>query len=150
MKEVKEDEWLKERLAYIKGLKSKTNPQELIALLAEKNDKTPSEKNLLAEAIQVEKANIRTAELNAKFTNKINAKKKAEAEKERKARTHELCNLGGLAIMAGLAETKTGKPTINKSALMGGWLAMAKMSPEDPRFKDWIRAGDAFFAEQNK
>jgi len=47
------------------------------------------------------------------------------AKAERTARTHELCNSAGLLILAGLVDTKTGKPAIDKGELLGApWVLL--------------------------
>jgi hypothetical protein len=52
--------------------------------------------------------------------------------------------------LAGLVDTKTGKPTIDKAELLGALLGLAKVPAEDPRRKEWKRAGDSLLlAEQS-
>jgi hypothetical protein len=63
--------------------------------------------------------------------------------------THELCNSAGLLILAGLVDTKSGQPTIDKAELLGALLGLAKVPVEDPRRKEWKRAGDSMLAEQS-
>ena len=63
------------------------------------------------------------------------------------ARTHELCNSAGLLILAGLVDTKTGKPAIDKGELLGALLGLAKVPAEDPRRKELKRAGDSIIAD---
>ena len=80
----------------------------------------------------------------------INTEKKVAAKAERTARTHELCNSAGLLILAGLVDTKTGQPAIDKGELLGAVLGLAKVPAEDPRRKEWKRAGDSLLlAEQS-
>ena len=71
------------------------------------------------------------------------------AKAERTARTHELCNSAGLLILAGLVDTKTGQPTIDKGELLGALLGLAKVPEEDPRRLEWKRAGDSMLTEQS-
>ena len=79
--------------------------------------------------------------------NLINTEKKVAAKAERTARTHELCNSAGLLILAGLVDTKTGKPAIDKGELLGALLGLAKVPVEDPRRKEWKRAGDSIISD---
>ena len=62
----------------------------------------------------------------------------------RKARNHALFMVGGLAEMAGLLE-------LDKGALPGGLLAIAKSlkaGPDSTRFQEWKNTGDALLAER--
>jgi hypothetical protein len=43
MANIKSDEWLQQRLSYIKALKSPSAQQSIIAMLAEKDTLTPAE-----------------------------------------------------------------------------------------------------------
>ncbi|MQT78371.1 conjugal transfer protein TraD, partial [Pseudomonas helleri] len=52
----------------------------------------------------------------------------------------------GLLILAGLVDTKTGKPTIDRGELLGALLGLAKVPADDPRRGDWKRAGDALLS----
>ena len=76
--------------------------------------------------------------------------KTANAEKltERKRRNHDLYQSGGLLILAGLVDTKTGKPTLDRGELLGALLGLAKIPADDPRRGDWKRAGDALLADK--
>ena len=49
--------------------------------------------------------------------------------------------------LAGLVDTLTGKPTIDRGELLGALLGLAKIPAEDPRRTDWKRAGDALLAK---
>jgi hypothetical protein len=51
--------------------------------------------------------------------------------------------------LAGLVDTKTGKPAIDKGELLGALLGLAKVQVEDQRRKEWKRAGDSMLAEQS-
>ena len=72
---------------------------------------------------------------------------KRQVKAERAARTHELCNAAVLLILAGLVDTKTGKPAIDKGELLGALLGLAKVTAEDPRRLEWKRAGDALLTK---
>ena len=47
------DEWLMNRVAFLKGLKSGTEPQQLLVLLAEKPDRSAADNQLLAALVGV-------------------------------------------------------------------------------------------------
>jgi hypothetical protein len=145
------DAWLKDRVAYLKGLKSRNEQQELLVLLAEKSNRNAQDDKKLNAIVKAEKASLRATKARQDAANLINAEKKAAAKAERTARTHELCNSAGLLILAGLVDTKTGKPTIDKAELLGALLGLlAKVPAEDPRREEWKRAGDSLLlAEQS-
>ena len=143
------DEWLNDRVKYLKGLKSRNEQQELLVLLAEKSNRNAQEDKKLNAIVKAEKASLRATKARQDAANLINAEKKATAKAERTARTHELCNSAGLLILAGLVESKTGQPAIDKAELLGALLGLAKVPAEDPRRLEWKRAGDSLLAEQS-
>ena len=143
------DEWLNDRVKYLKGLKSRSEQQELLVLLAEKANRNAQDDKKLNAIVKAEKASLMATKARQQVANLINAEKKAVAKAERTARTHELCNSAGLLILAGLVDTKSGKPTIDKAELLGALLGLAKAPAEDPRRKEWKRAGDSMLAEQS-
>ena len=146
---MKNDEWLKDRVAYLKGLKSRNEQQELLVLLAEKSNRNTQDDKKLNAIVKAEKASLIATKARQDAANLINAEKKVAAKAERAARTHELCNSAGLLILAGLVDTKSGKPTIDKAELLGALLGLAKVPTEDPRRKEWKRAGDSMLTEQS-
>ena len=146
---MKNDEWLRDRVAYLQGLKSRSEQQELLVLLAEKANRNAQDDKKLNAIVKAEKAGLRATKARQEVANLINAEKKAVAKAERTARTHELCNSAGLLILAGLVDTKTGQPTIDKGELLGALLGLAKVPAEDPRRLEWKRAGDSMLAEQS-
>ena len=144
---MKNDGWLKDRVAYLKGLKSKSEQQELLVLLAEKTNRTAQDDKKFNAIIRAEKASLRATKARQDAANLINTEKKVAAKSERTARTHELCNSAGLLILAGLVDTKTGKPAIDKGELLGALLGLAKVPAEDTRRKEWKRAGDSIISD---
>lgn len=145
---IDKDEWLKDRIQNLQSIKNKTEPQELLVLLYEKPDRSAQDEKNLAALIRLEKASVKLAKEKSAVFNALNAQKKAEVQAERKARTHELCNSAGLLILAGLVDTKTGTPTIDKAELLGALLGLAKVPKEDSRRGDWKRVGAALLAEK--
>ena len=143
------DEWLNDRVKYLKGLKSKGEQQELLVLLAENPNRTAQDDKKFNAIIRAEKASQRATKARQDAARLINEENRAVAKAERTARTHELCNSAGLLILAGLVDTKTGKPAIDKAELLGALLGLAKVPTEDTRRKEWKRAGDSMLAEQS-
>src|SRR5450759_918643 len=146
---MKNDEWLNDRVKYLKGLKSRNEQQELLVLLAEKTSRTAQDDKKFNAIIRAEKASHRATKARQDAARLINEENRVAAKAERAARTHELCNSAGLLILAGLVDTKTGKPAIDKGALLGALLGLAKVPVEDPRSKEWKRAGDSMLIEQS-
>jgi hypothetical protein len=136
------DSWLKDRVIFLKALKTRTEQQELIVLLAENTKRSPMDTKKLVALVKAEKANIRANKARQDAANLINSEKKALAKAARNARTHELCESAGLMGLAGLVDTLTGEPTIDRGELLGALLGLAKVSADDPRRADWKRAGD--------
>ena len=106
--------------------------------------------HLMSTALQVAlfaASGLRATKARQDAANLINAEKKVVAKAERTARTHELCNSAGLLILAGLVDTKTGKPAIDKGELLGALLGLAKVTAEDQRRLEWKRAGDSIISD---
>ena len=54
-------------------------------------------------------------------------------------------------ILADLVVSESGLPAVDRSALLGGLMAVAKTlehGPESTRFQEWKSAGDALLAER--
>ena len=148
MKERKENAWLVSRVAYLKGLKSRTDQQELLVLLVEKTDRTPKDEKNLTALVKAEKANVRAAKARQEAASLINAERKAAVEAERKARDHEMYQAAVLLSIAGLVDKKTGKPVMDRGELLGALLGLAKLPADNPKRAEWKRAGDALLAEK--
>lgn len=136
-----ESEWLKDKISYIKGLKSPSEQQQLLVLLADMPVHDATDKKKLAAIIRAEKAAERAAKARTAATVLIQAEKRAAAAAERKARTHELCQSAGLMGMAGLVDTKTGKPTIDRAELLGALMGLASVPADHPKRSEWRQAG---------
>ena len=139
-------EWLEDRVAYIRGLKSPNDHQRLLLLLNDKKDATDDDRRKLVALIRAEKAAEKAQRAKASVAKIVNAEKEAE----RKRRNHDLYESGGLLILAGLVDTKTGKPTLDRGELLGALLGLAKVPADDTRRDDWKRAGDAMVAERSR
>jgi hypothetical protein len=143
MEQKDENYWITARVTYLKGLKSRNDQQELLVILAEKTVRTPQEDKKLALLVKAEKATVRATKARQEAANLIKAERQAEAKAERAARNHELYQSAGLLILAGLVDTKTGKPTVDRGELLGALLGLAKVPQDDQRRAEWKRAGDA-------
>lgn len=139
-----QDEWIKARLDYLRGLKSPNDQQRLLMLLADKNERTAEDNRKLAALVKAEKAAERAQKARASAARIVNAEKEAA----RKARDRELYQSAGLLILAGLVDTSTGAPNIDRGELLGALLGLAKVPADDQRRAEWKRAGDALLAER--
>ena len=138
--DVKRDEWLTNRVEYLKSLKALSEPQQLLVLLTEKPDRSAADNQLLAALIRLEQANDRAAQARLAAAKLIQSSKRQSAKAERKARAHRLIQQGVLFDLAGLESRSRGE-------LLGLLLAAAKT--EDPqRWAAWKQAGEALLAEK--
>ena len=136
------EDWLKDRVAYLKGLKSPNDQQALLVLLAEKPDRTALDEKKLAALVRAEKASVRAAKARTAAANLINAEKKAAREAERKARNHRLILQGVLFDLAGLEGRSRGE--------LLGLLLAASATSDEQRWAIWKAKGDALLAEKEK
>ena len=134
------DEWLQNRVTYLKSLKARSEHQQLLVLLAEKPDRSAGDNQLLAALIRLEQANDRAAQARVAAAKLIQASKRQSAKAERKARAHRLIQQGVLFDLAGLAHRSRGE-------LLGLLLAAAK-TEDLQRWAAWKQAGDALLAEK--
>ena len=148
MENQNENTWLASRVSYLKALKSRSDQQELLVLLAEKTDRTPKDEKNLAALVKAVLANMRAAKARQEATALINADRKAVADAERKARDHEMYQAAGLLSLAGLVDKKTGKPVMDRGELLGALLGLAKLPADNPKRAEWKRAGDVLLAEK--
>ena len=134
------DEWLVNRVAFLKGLKSGTEPQQLLVLLGEKPDRSAADNQLLAALVRLEQANDRAAQARLAAAKLIQSSKRRSVKEERKARAHRLIQQGVLFDLAGLESRSRGE-------LLGLLLAAAKT--DDPnRWAHWKEAGEALLTEK--
>jgi len=143
MNSEKQQQWITDRVQYIRGLKSPSEQQRLLILLNDKTDRTAQENKTLSMLIQAEKAAEKAQEARAKVMNLIQAEKRAKARAARKARDHALYQSAGLLIMAGLVDSKTGKPVDDAAALLGALAGLNDLSRDNPKWSDWKIRGQA-------
>jgi hypothetical protein len=136
------NDWLQDRVAYLKGLKSPSDQQSLLVLLAEKQQRTSQDEKKLTALVRAEKASVKAAKARQDAANLINAEKKAAKEADRKARNHRLILQGVLFDLAGLENRSRGE-------LLG--LLLAAATTDDPqRWASWKAKGDALLAEKGE
>ena len=136
------NDWLQDRVAYLKGLKSPSDQQSLLVLLAEKQQRTSQDEKKLTALVRAEKASVKAAKARQDAANLINAEKKAAQEADRKARNHRLILQGVLFDLAGLENRSRGE-------LLG--LLLAAATTDDPqRWASWKAKGDALLAEKGE
>lgn len=141
-----QDDWMTGRLAYLQGLKTPSDHQRLLQLLAEKPDRTPEDERKLTALMRAEKAAERAQKARANAVRIVNREKLAT----RKARDRELYNAAGLMILAGLVDSRTGMPLLDRGELLGALMELSRVAPEDERKAQWKRKGDALLAERMK
>lgn len=139
-------EWLAERLQFIRSLKSPNDQQKMLLMLSDKADKTADDDKKLAVLIKAEKAADKAQQAQAEFKKLMQAEKRAE----RKARDHELYNSAGLMIVAGLVDTKTGKPTMSKAKLVGALASLAQVPPDHHKWGEWEKTGTKLLQNGSK
>lgn len=117
-----EQDWLNNKVEYLKNLKSRNSQQDMMINLAQKKDISAGEKKVLSALIKAEKANERAIKAS------LNAEKfiRTEKEAERKARTKKLIDASGLLILTGLIDSKTGNLVIGKEEFIGLMSQIAK------------------------
>ena len=148
MANIKSDEWLQQRLSYIKSLKSPSAQQSMIAMLAEKDTLTPAEEKKLNVLIRAEKAQQRAIEARSKAMALLNAEKKAAERAERKARDHELYKVAGLMTLVGLVDKETGKPVVDVASLVGALAGLSELPKENPKWQEWKQKGHEILKRQ--
>lgn len=136
-----DNEFLNDRLTYIKGLKNPSDQQRLLVMLAEMPQRNASDERKLAALLRAEKAQLRAQRARNEVQRLVNAEKEAA----RKARNHQLFEVAGLLSLAGLLDKTTGKPLMDRGELLGALLDIAEMPADDPRRTPWKRKGDALF-----
>lgn len=145
------EDWLSNKVLTWENQKSRTEQQKILIMLYHKEHKTPQDEKKLSVLIKAERAAERASNARKAATLLLQAEKNAEKKAERKARDHELYNSAGLLILAGLVDTKTGKPTIDKAELLGALMSLANVSPDNPKRAEWKKAGAAKLQEaENK
>ncbi|WP_339530270.1 MULTISPECIES: conjugal transfer protein TraD [unclassified Pseudomonas] len=140
------DKWLSERILHIKNLKSPSDQQRLLLMLSEKIPRTSDEERKLSFLIKAEWAEAKAQKARSDIARIVNAEK----ESARKARDRELYQAAGLLILAGLVDTKTGSPLIDRGELLGALIGVEETSVTDAVRTEWKRTGDALLASRER
>jgi len=139
-------QWIESHLKYLSGLRSLSYQQQHFIELATLDERTAEQEKKFKAALKLEKITQRLVDAKAEMARLNTAAKRAE----RKARDHELYNSAGLMILAGLVDTKTGKPIIDKAELLGALMGLAQVPPDDKRRAEWKKAGSEKIAAAEK
>lgn len=129
--------WTDEHLAMLKGMKARTEQQELLLLLGAKAERTKEEQRQFAVLLRAEKAKEQAKKAAADASKLLGERKDAE----RKARNHRLIQQGLLIEFAGLEGWSRGE-------ILGGLLAMASAKDNAEHRAGWKRQGDALLASK--
>lgn len=140
------DKWLSDRILHIKNLKSPSDQQRLLLMLSEKTSRTNDEERKLIFLIKAEWAEAKAQKARGDVARIVNAEKEAA----RKARDRELYQAAGLLILAGLVDTKTGSPLLDRGELLGALVAIEETAVTDTVRADWKRTGDALMASRER
>jgi hypothetical protein len=140
------DKWLSERILHIKNLRSPSDQQRLLLMLSEKIPRTNDEERKLSFLIKAEWAEAKAQKARSDVARIVNAEK----ESARKARDRELYQAAGLLILAGLVDTKTGSPLIDRGELLGALIGIEETSVTDAVRTQWKRTGDALLASRER
>lgn len=141
-----QDEWLMARLAYLRGLKLPNDQQRLLLLLADKTKRTADDERKLSALVKAEKAAERAQKARAHAARIVNAEKEAA----RKARDRELYQSAGLLILAGVVDSTTGRPTLDRGELLGALMGLSSVPTDHPKRAEWKQAGDALLAARER
>lgn len=144
----KQQQWLTDRMHYLRGLKLPNEQQRLLILLSKKADRTTQEEKTLSLLVNAERSAVKAQEARTKVTNLIQAEKRAAAKAARKARDHALYQSAGLLIMAGLIDSQTGKPTDNAAALLGALSSLNELPRDNPKWAEWKTKGEGLLTQK--
>ncbi|TAM46061.1 MAG: hypothetical protein EPN61_05645 [Burkholderiaceae bacterium] len=144
------EQWLRDRVAHIKGLKAPSEQQQMLVILAEKPVRDEMDERKLTTIIRAEKATDRAAKARQAATKMIRAEHRAAQEAKKKARDHEMFEAAGLMSMAGLLDKVTGKPLLDRAELLGALMGLAAVPADHPKRNEWKQAGAEKLAKEAK
>ncbi|OTP78477.1 conjugal transfer protein TraD [Caballeronia sordidicola] len=134
---MEKNDWLAARITYIKSLKAPTESQKMLLELAEIASPTKQEVRQLDAMVRLEKINQKADEARL-AAQKIMAERR---DGQRKARTRELIELGGIVSMVEFPD--------DKAVLTGALLwAMDQIKTDAALAKQLKKRGDTFIAKQ--
>ena len=151
------DKWLTARLAYLRDLEAPSEQQQQLLLLADKLKRTNADARILTALIKAEAAAERAQRAKAEAVRLAARDEEAtrileaiNSETTSRERDQELHNAAELLILAGFVNPATRTPAFDRGELLGALLGLANVPAEDPRRREWKRAGDALLAEKTK
>jgi hypothetical protein len=151
------DKWLTARLAYLRGLEAPSKQQQQLLLLADKLKRTDTDARILTALIKAEaaaeraqRAKAEAVRLAVRDEEAVRILEAIDREATSRERDQELHNAAELLILAGLVDPATRAPAFDRGELLGALLGLANVPAEDPRRREWKRAGDALLAEKTK
>jgi hypothetical protein len=151
------DKWLTVRLAYLRSLQAPSEQQQRLLLLADKLKRTDADSRILTALIKAEaaaeraqRAKAEAARLAARDEEAARILEAINREAASRERDQELHNAAELLILAGLVDSETRAPVFDRGELLGALLGLANVPAEDPRSREWKRAGDALLGEKTK
>jgi hypothetical protein len=134
---MEKNDWLASRILYIKALKAPTESQKMLVELAEIESPTKQETRQLDAMVRLEKINQKADEARV-AAQKIMAERR---DGQRKARTRELIELGGIVSMVEFPD--------DKGVLTGALLwAMDQIKTDASLTKQLKTRGDTFIAKR--
>lgn len=139
-------QWVESHVQYLQGHASLSQQQQRFMELALMESRSVLEEKQFKAALKLEKLSVQMLKAKAESASIENAAKKLA----RKARDHELYNSAGLMIVAGLVDTVTGKPLMDKAELLGALMGLAKVPVDDARRAEWKKAGSDKLQKMDK
>jgi hypothetical protein len=136
----KHAEWLSERVKFIKGLRSPTETQKMLVELAEVESPSKQEMKQIDALVRLEKINEKADEAKSAALRMLNARR----EEQRKLRTQQLIELGGVVTMVDFS--------MDRGTLAGALLwALDQFGTDDDLQHTLKKRGDAFiFQRENE
>lgn len=139
---MRNNEWLQNRLDYLRGLRRPTAQQQLLMALASLPQRSPREQRRLDVLVRAE----RFAEKAQKARGEANRVLSEEQRQLRKKRDHALYRAAGLLGVAGVVDTRTGELLIDAGVLVGALVLLTEGELGDlSRFKP---SGDRLIADR--
>jgi hypothetical protein len=130
------DAWTQHRLKHLRGLKSLTDHQRAMLMLADKSPRTDDDEIKLAALIKAERAAERAQKARASATRILNAQKRAE----RQVKDH-------LTILKGAMIDWTVLEGRDVGELLGALLEFTESGMAEDRSR-WKQQGDALLAKR--
>jgi Conjugal transfer protein TraD. len=133
------NEWLEQRIAYLKGLRNPSEEQQALLILADMKPRDETDEKKFAILVKAERATERAEKAKGAAKDFLQKEKKAA----RDLRTHKIINGAGLMMMAGLMDSKTGNLNFDADELLGAFIGIANLSPEKREQKrgEWKQVG---------